>query len=356
MGVLFDRASAGGGGGGDAWSDPVDANIVPDGDNTRSLGSSSNRFSVIYGRNFESKGTTASASGLMSFNNSSGNALVRIQAGNTTPTGVASSGGMFDGSSLTGSLAVYTVNDATADATATKDLLIETGNKTAGTGDSGDIAIQTGTSAGGTRGDILLHANKVQVGGAFGAARDLASVDGSGFIQMGQSGVSMFMNGQTVPAVTSSLNLGNTFLRWLSVSADAYEGPGGEWTLQTMPGGETSVSAIVTSSLIDAGIATGNNTNADAVATRLVLIQSGNKTAGTGNSGAIEIQTGTSAGGTRGNITLDGFVVDASASDSAFHSPNLSSDPSSLSNGMIWYNTTSNQLKARVNGSTVVLA
>lgn len=34
----------------------------------------------------------------------------------------------------------------------------------------------------------------------------------------------------------------------------------------------------------------------------------------------------------------------------------LSSDPSTLLDGMLWYNTTSKQLKARVNGSTVVLA
>ena len=34
----------------------------------------------------------------------------------------------------------------------------------------------------------------------------------------------------------------------------------------------------------------------------------------------------------------------------------LAADPGTLENGMLWYNTTSNQLKARVNGSTVVLA
>lgn len=34
----------------------------------------------------------------------------------------------------------------------------------------------------------------------------------------------------------------------------------------------------------------------------------------------------------------------------------LASDPGTLENGMLWYNTTTNQLKARVNGSTVVLA
>ena len=41
-----------------------------------------------------------------------------------------------------------------------------------------------------------------------------------------------------------------------------------------------------------------------------------------------------------------------------FSLPPLSTDPtgSPLVDGMIWYNTTANQLKARVNGSTVILA
>lgn len=34
----------------------------------------------------------------------------------------------------------------------------------------------------------------------------------------------------------------------------------------------------------------------------------------------------------------------------------LASDPGTLTDGLMWYNTTSKQLKARVNGSTVVLA
>jgi len=34
----------------------------------------------------------------------------------------------------------------------------------------------------------------------------------------------------------------------------------------------------------------------------------------------------------------------------------LASDPGTPANGMIWYNTTTNQLKARVNGATVVIA
>ena len=33
----------------------------------------------------------------------------------------------------------------------------------------------------------------------------------------------------------------------------------------------------------------------------------------------------------------------------------VSSDPSNLEDGMMWYNTTSNTLKVRVNGSTVTV-
>lgn len=41
-------ATGGGGGSGDTWSDPVDANIVPDSDSVRSLGSNETRFSNGY--------------------------------------------------------------------------------------------------------------------------------------------------------------------------------------------------------------------------------------------------------------------------------------------------------------------
>jgi hypothetical protein len=63
-------------------------------------------------------------------------------------------------------MAVYTVNSAVADASATSDVNIETGNKTAGTGNSGNITIRTGTSAGGTRGSVSITAAAVNVNSA----------------------------------------------------------------------------------------------------------------------------------------------------------------------------------------------
>jgi hypothetical protein len=44
------------GGGGDLWGDPVDADIIPDGDKTRDLGNGSVQFGKIYGENFYMNG------------------------------------------------------------------------------------------------------------------------------------------------------------------------------------------------------------------------------------------------------------------------------------------------------------
>lgn len=302
-----------GGGSGDSWSDPLDSSIVPDTDNTYNVGSSSSRFSIVYGRNYISKGTTATASGLFSFDNSSGSSLMRIQAGNSTPSGVSASAAIFDGSSLSGDLAVHSNSNSTADANPTKSVAIETGNKTAGTGDSGQVKITTGTSSGGVRGNIELSAarvrleNNIAYTGAFGSnQRSIAYVDGAGRIQMGQSGVDFRINGPVTPAADGTLNNGTTLLRWLNVSSDQFEGAGGiTFAAQTTPSGIGSVAGIQSSSVIDTGMWTGNNANADTVKTQDVFIETGNKTAGTGDSGFINIQTGTSAGGARGNVNLN---------------------------------------------------
>ena len=51
-------ALAPGGGGGDAWGDAVDADIVPDADGTRDLGSSANRFAELHVDQIDLNGTT----------------------------------------------------------------------------------------------------------------------------------------------------------------------------------------------------------------------------------------------------------------------------------------------------------
>ena len=46
--VLWENLPSGGGGGGQDWSDPVDADIIPDGDGTRDLGSAAVRFAQAH--------------------------------------------------------------------------------------------------------------------------------------------------------------------------------------------------------------------------------------------------------------------------------------------------------------------
>lgn len=55
------------------------------------------------------------------------------------------------------------------------------------------------------------------------------------------------------------------------------------------------------------------NSDVDNVPTTMLILQSGNKTAGTGNSGDVYLQSGTSSGGTRGVVYLDGSHIDASS-------------------------------------------
>lgn len=66
------------GGGGDAWSDPVDADIVPDGDNTRDLGSSSNSFADAYLTTIRGLLWRADSASDMAIESSSGNKILNL--------------------------------------------------------------------------------------------------------------------------------------------------------------------------------------------------------------------------------------------------------------------------------------
>lgn len=234
---------------------------------------------------------------------------VGIHSEGTTPSGITNTFLHRAGSAA--DLGLTTFNQ-TAASTDSKSIYIETGNATGTTADSGSIEIRVGTATG-TQGKIELDAPIIRVQnlqaytGGFGAGeRSIAFVDAAGRIQMGQSGVDFRVNGPMTPAADGTLNCGSSALRWANVSADQFEGLGGiTWKSQTTPSGIGSVSGIQSSKVVDTGMWTGENADADAVKTQDVFIETGNKTAGTGDSGFINIQTGTSTGGTRGNINLN---------------------------------------------------
>ena len=125
-----------GGGGGDLWSDLVDSDIIADGDGTRDIGSLAVRFALgTFDQLFAGDVNLQTANNSLAING----ALVR-------PDGALSNIPMT----------IETKSNATANATPTGTLYLLSGNKTAGTGDSGDIVNQLGTSSGGVRGKYFI--------------------------------------------------------------------------------------------------------------------------------------------------------------------------------------------------------
>ena len=140
------------------------------------------------------------------------------------------------------------------------------------------------------------------------------------------------INQDLLPATTNLYNLGSSSLVWaasyvrqmytpkisvdnssfaeiFSMSGDATTIPSGA----TLPYIAQTNIAGATQSLRSLAIVTNNSGVANANSTGDMRIETGNKTAGTGNSGLISLQTGTSAGGTRGIISLNGSAIDANS-------------------------------------------
>lgn len=122
----------------------INKTLLPDSDGGQSIGSTSLRWSN--GR-FSTSLTT--------YNGTGGAELVQ-QGAVTTPSGIAAMGLASLTQAGTGGipLGLFTQAEGTANATATSKVAIETGNKVAGTGNSGDILLKTGTSSGGSKGTI----------------------------------------------------------------------------------------------------------------------------------------------------------------------------------------------------------
>jgi len=122
----------------------INQSLIPDSDNVRTVGSPADRFSNIF-------------SSIMEVVDSSRIGM-RLTSPGTIPSGETSA--QIQGWDVGGTsqpLAITSLNNGSSNSTATANTFVETGNKTAGTGNSGNIIIQTGTSAGGTRGFITLN-------------------------------------------------------------------------------------------------------------------------------------------------------------------------------------------------------
>lgn len=199
-----------------------------------------------------------------------------------------------------GHLFLITENNSDADDVQTNHVLIETGNKTAGTGDSGSILLAAGASAGGERGGVFVD------------ALGLFPVEDADFS-------------------TYAVDLGTTDQRWANIWGrfiSATDSIG----LRDQQGNPT-FSAAVTGPLF--GLYTGpfwqaptnfasynsfgfrgrNNGAGDSLSTHHLVMFTGDKINGTGNTGNVVLRTGLLQGaavGTRGNIVLNARNIDVS--------------------------------------------
>lgn len=128
------------------------------------------------------------------------------------------------------------------------------------------------------------------------------------------------INQSLLPSTDASFNLGSTLLKWSSIFANFFKGRGYsiqdvsgvevgkyEYFVGTSPSGSSASNRLISTSG-NILVQSTNDATADAAPTGNILIESGNKLAGTGNSGDISLKTGTSLAGSVGSLKLDAPV------------------------------------------------
>jgi hypothetical protein len=120
--------------------------------------------------------------GQTAWDNGAGSIVSQIDMyASSTSSSSTGYGGRFHilGNATSGSVTLNTLNEGTNDANPTTPINITTGNKTAGTGNSGDIILTTGTSVGGSQGTIKMikSGDTVTAGHVWTAS----AADGSGY-------------------------------------------------------------------------------------------------------------------------------------------------------------------------------
>ena len=295
-------------------STAVNANIVPDGNITRDLGSATNAWNDMHIQNVLGREGTRI------------NARVSGEGNITAPT-TNVAGALISPHNSAGlrRFGIFSESDATADAIQTTDLLIETGNKTAGTGNSGNIAITVGTSAGGSQGEIKLL--KSGVAPTIGDVWTASATDGTGYWAAAPATgattaldnlAAVSINADLDPDGNGTRDLGNSAANWNQIYGRTYNiftstgGNRGSLVAgQTTPSGATNTVALK-ADVVDSITVSLMTRNETVNTSGNVLLETGNVTGGSADSGDISLRTGTSAGGARGSITMEANELDAS--------------------------------------------
>jgi len=284
----------------------INQSLLPSPSVTYSLGSTSTRWAAVHSQDFFGD--------LFRLQDISGSSIYGLLGTfQTTPSGVTNSTAFLSGPAMTGPLSVYTVSNATADANATKDLRLETGNKTAGTGDSGGLYLQTGTSAGGSRGSVFI--NEVSLGAASNGyvwtLQDSATGEGA-WAAAGGGGANTALSNLDA---TTDLNSQLIFNPLTSPNAGMKtQNDGSSENINVTSGDASSVAGTSGYANISTGTATNSGgqsgdirllTGTASQQSGQVRIETNTVSAGAGITGDIIIGTGSTSGGqTRGKIYL----------------------------------------------------
>ena len=238
---------------------------------------------------------------------------VLIQGGNNTGTSSTGAGGSI----------TLTSGNNTAGSGASGNVLIQSAIP-GSTGNSGNISLVIGSS-GATQGSIKFL--KTGVASVVGQVWTASATDGTGYWATGGSGAntalsnlaSTAVNANIVPASNNSVTLGTAgSIQFLSASALRYwsffspdamvmgllTGVGNGLSVTGMGIGQVGIASFPTLAQDPLWIISSSDATANAIATADVQTITGNKTAGTGNSGQIVLATGTSTGGATGSISL----------------------------------------------------
>lgn len=288
-------------------STTVNADIRPASNNAVDLGSIGLGWNQIVGKNIY--GTT-----LLSALDGNTDTAVIIGTNQTSPSSTNVNGIRTGNLATPRSLALWSTNDANVDAKATYDVLVETGNKTAGTGNSGSVRITIGTSSGGTRGKLVIKDGSEGTSGHVWTSTDTV---GSGHWAAASGGAntalsnlaSTAVNASILPSALNSVALGDSSHYWSNITSRSmvlYNASnissinflGADFTF---PSGTTVNGSIVGSGGSSTGIMTSNGSSS-----KDLRIETGNGTVT--NSGNIILQIGT-ANATVGTIQLNSATV-----------------------------------------------